>query len=198
MESVKMNDVSSVTCQYVGKPGVESVFVDGRYTMTCFDSQGNMKWQEEFDNIVTAEGKKHLLDHGLAGAASAVTSRMLLITSGSPVAGDTYATHAGFVEFGNIAARGTPSWSAATGADAVSKSTSANVSFSINAGTSVNVTGCGIVLVVGTVGNLGVVSDTATSNAKLYSAGAFTTGGTKVVSNGDTLTVGYTANINAG
>ena len=193
-----MLDRASASCIYGAKDNGEHVMVDGRYKMTCVGPDGALKWEEEFDNIVTAQGKAHLLDHGLAGPATAVAVRMLLITSGTPVAGDTYATHAGFTEFTHIAALGTPSWSASSGADAVTKATSANVSFNINAGSGVNVTGCGIVLVVGTVGNLGVVGDTATSGAKLYSAGAFTTGGTKVVSNGDTLNVGYTASISAG
>jgi hypothetical protein len=115
---------------------------------------------------------------------------MSFITSGTPVNGDTYATHAGFVELGSgvIASRGTPSFSAATGG---AKSTSAAVSASvIGTGT---VTGVAINLIVGAVGNLGVVADTATANAILYSAGLF--GSSKSVSNGDTLNVTYSSTL---
>jgi hypothetical protein len=48
----------------------------GRYTAECLDANGNVKWSEEFDNLVTTEGKNHLLNHGIAGPATAVNSRM--------------------------------------------------------------------------------------------------------------------------
>ena len=87
-----------------------------------------------------------------------------------------------------MAARGTPSLgSAASG----TKSTSSAVAFSIiGTGT---ITGAALNLVAGTVGNLGVVGDTATSNAKLYSAGLFSV--SKSVSNGDTLNVTYSSTL---
>ncbi len=168
--------------------------VDGYYHVVCHDADGNLKWEDTIKNLVTSQGKRHLLDHGLAGPATAVNTRLSLITSGSPVVGDTYATHAGFTEFTNIAARGTPSWSAAATTTTTDKATSAAVAFSINAGTNVNVIGCALNLIVGAVGNLGVISDTATANAILYSAGTFTT---KTVSSGDTLNVTYTAQLAA-
>lgn len=162
----------------------------GRYRAECFDANGNLKWVEEFDNLVTTQGKNHLLDHGLAGPATAVNVRMSYITSGTPVIGDTYATHAGFTELGSgvIAARGTPSFSAASGGV---KQTSAAVSASI-VGTG-SVTGVAINLIVGAVGNLGVVADTATSGAILYSAGLFAVA--KSVSSGDTLNVTYSTTL---
>jgi hypothetical protein len=115
---------------------------------------------------------------------------MSFITSGTPVVGDTYASHAGFTELGSgiIAARGTPSFSASS---AGVKSTSSAVSASvIGTGT---VTGVAINLVVGAVGNLGVVADTATSGGILYSAGLF--GSSKSVSSGDTLNVTYSTTL---
>ena len=164
--------------------------VSGQYTAECLDATGKVKWVEKFDNLVTTQGKNHLLDNGLAGPATAVAVRMSLITSGTPVIGDTYATHAGIVELGSgiIAARGTPSFSAAS---AGVKGTSAAVSYSvIGTGT---VTGSAINLVVGAVGNLGVVADTATSGGILYSAGIFAVA--KSVSSGDTLNVTYSSTL---
>ena len=162
----------------------------GHYTAECFDASGNLNWNESFDNLVTTQGKNHLLDNGLAGPASAVAARMSFITSGTPVVGDTYATHAGFTELGSgvIATRGTPSFSvAAAGVKQTSSAVSASI---IGTGT---VTGVAINVVVGTVGNLGVVADTATANAILYSAGLF--GASKSVSNGDTLNVTYSTTL---
>ncbi len=168
----------------------EGMEVEGRYSVECMDALGNLKWTEHFDNLVTTQGKDHLLNHGLAGPATAVVSRMSFITSGTPVIGDTYATHAGFAELGSgvIAARGTPAWSASSGGV---KATSAAVSASIiGTGT---VTGVAINVIVGAAGNLGVVADTATASAILYSAGTF--GVSKSVSNGDTLNVTYSTTL---
>lgn len=173
-----------------GSGHTDNMEVSGHYRAECFDAQGNLKWVEDFDNLVTTQGRNHLLDHGLTGPATAVNTRMSFITSGTPVAGDTYATHAGFTELGAgvIATRGTPSFSAASGGV---KQTSVAVSASIiGTGT---VTGVAINLIVGAVGNLGVVGDTATANAILYSAGLF--GTSKSVSSGDTLNVTYSTTL---
>ena len=189
MNTAKTQDIlgASVTR---GSSQSEQMEVFGRYRAECLDAQGNVKWIEDFDNLVTTQGKDHLLNHGLSGPATAVAVRMSFITSGTPVIGDTYATHAGFTELGSgvIAARGTPSFSASS---AGVKATSAAVSSAI-IGTG-SVTGVAINLVVGTVGNLGVVADTATSGGILYSAGLF--GTAKSVSNGDTLNVTYSSTL---
>lgn len=169
---------------------METMSVHGRYSVTCLGKDGSVKWTENFDNLVTTEGKNHLLNNGLAGPATAVNVRMSLITSGTPVVGDTYATHAGFTELGAgvVAARGTPTFNAAS---AGSKATSTAVAFSvIGTGT---VTGCAINAIVGAVGNLGNVADTATAGGILYSAGLF--GSSKSVSNGDTLNVTYSTSL---
>lgn len=162
----------------------------GRFHGELLSATGELKWEGSFDNLITTQGKNHLLDHGLAGPASAVAVRMSLITTGTPVVGDTYSTHGGFTELSNtvVSARGTPTFSAAS---ANVKATSSAVSFSIvGAGT---ITGAAINLVVGTVGNLGVVADTATASAILYSAGLF--GASKIVTPGDTLNVTYSSTL---
>ncbi len=169
---------------------INEMMVLGRYSVECLGSDGNIKWSEEYDNLVTTQGKNHLLDNGLAGPATAVATRMSLIASGTPVIGDTYATHAGFAELGSgvVAVRGTPAYSASSGGV---KATSSSVSFSI-VGTG-TITGSAINLVVGTVGNLGVVADTATSGGILFSAGLF--GSSKSVTSGDTLNVSYSCTL---
>lgn len=191
MNVAKSNDVlgASVTR---GSGQSDQMEVIGHYRAECLDAQGNVKWVEDFDNLVTTQGKNHLLDHGLAGPASAVTTRMSFINN-SPtpaiVIGDNYQTHGGFTELGSgvIATRGTPSYSAAS---AGAKATSAAVSASV-IGTGV-VAGVAINLAVGTATNLGTVADT-TAGYILYSAGTFATA--KSVSNGDTLNVTYTTTL---
>lgn len=173
-----------------GSSVIEDVSTLGKFRAELYDANGNLKWEEDFNNLVTTQGRNHLLDHGLSGPATAVNVRMSLITSGTPVVGDTYATHAGFTELSNtvVASRGTPTFSAAS---ANVKSTSTAVSFSV-IGTG-NITGAAINLVVGTVTSLGTVNDTAQSGGILYSAGLF--GASKSVTSGDTLNVTYSSTL---
>ena len=177
---------------------METMEIQGQYTAVCLDQNGNEKWTEKWDNLVTTQGRNWLLDvtliPGSAGSGASPANmffRMSLITSGAPVAGDTYASHAGFVELPNtvVAARGSPQFAAAA---AGVKATSSAVSFAIiGTGT---ITGAAInVLNATSVGNLGNAVDTATANAVLYSAGIFA--GSKSVTAGDTLNVTYSTTL---
>jgi hypothetical protein len=170
----------------------EKAEAHGRYHVECIGPDGEVKWSEEFDNLVTTVGKNLALDTFLAGSAYTVTGPYLgLINTNANLAavGDTMASHATWLEVGATnapaytAPRKTLAWSAASGG---SKITSAAASFAItSAGT---VGGC--FLVFGT----GALSTIDNTGGVLYSAGAFT-GGSKTVSNGDTLNVTYTASL---
>lgn len=145
-------------------------------------------------NLVTTVGKNLLLDTFLAGSAYTTTGPYLGLigavsyTTG-PAAGDTMASHGGWTESGGTnaptytAPRKTLAFSAASGG---SKATSTAASYAITSGTNVVIKGCFLVL------GSGAVSTIDSTVGTLYSAGAFT-GGDKTVSNGDTLTVSYTA-----
>ena len=149
------------------------------------------KWAEECPNVVTTVGKNYALDGYLQTAVTIVGPYMGLINTNASAAvvGDTMASHAGWLEVGTAnaptytAPRKTAAWSAASGG---AKALSAALSFAI--GSSGTVGGC--FLVLGT-GALSTIDNTA---GVLYSAGAFT-GGSKTVSNGDTLNVSYTASL---
>lgn len=152
------------------------------------------KWEEPaFENIVTTVGKNLALDTFLAGSGYGVTGPyMFLINANASAAviGDTMTSHAGWLEVGGAnaptytAPRKTCAWSAAS---AGAKALSAALSFAITSGPA-NVGGCGIVF------GTGATSTIDSTGGTLYSAGAFT-GGTKSVSNGDTLNVTYTASL---
>jgi len=199
MNVTKSQDVigASVTR---GSTQSDQMEVIGRYRAECLDAQGNVKWVEDFDNLVTTEGKNFLLDTvfiaGSAGTGTLTSTsmffRMAFIgTNTTALATMTYAIPT-YTEIANtvITARGSPTFSAAS---AGAKSTSAAVSASI-AGAGGTVYGVSIVaLNAAAVGNLGVVADTATSGAKLYSMGLFASA--KVVSSGDTLNVTYTTTL---
>lgn len=189
MNNAKTQDLATASVERRARMDNE-MEVSGQFYVECIAPDGTIKWFSHFNNLVTTQGKNHLLDNGLAGPATAVNVRMSAITSGTPVVGDTYASHGGFTELGSgvIATRGTPSFSGASGGV---KQTSSAVSFSIvGSGT---VTGVAINVIVGAVGNLGVVGDTGTAGAILYSAGLF--GSSKSVSNGDTLNVTYSTTL---
>lgn len=70
------------------------------YHVEAFDPQGNLKWTEDFDNLVVNEGLDDSLDKHLKG--SAYTAAWYVgLTDGTPTpaAGDTITgTHAGWVE----------------------------------------------------------------------------------------------------
>lgn len=157
----------------------------GHYTVECRDAAGNLKWSDGFDNLVTTAGKNDALDKYLAGSAYTAAWYLGLIGSASyttgPAAGDTSATHGGWVEAQGYSqgTRPTASFSAASGG---SKALSSAAVFSINADTTIK--GCFLITNSTKGGTTGI----------LYSAGLFTAGD-KVVQNGDTLNVSYTASL---
>lgn len=166
----------------------------GVYTVTCEgDCGGTGGWTDTINNTVTTVGKNLALDTYLAGSSYTVTGPyMLLISSASYSAisaADTMSSHSGWLEAGNANAptysgnRKTAAWSSASSG---SKSLSAGLAFSIT-GTG-TVKGCALVFGSGASATVDNTSGT------LYSAGLFT-GGDKALSNGDTLTVTYTASL---
>jgi len=166
---------------------IESMNAKGRYLVECIGADGEVKWNDTIENLVTTVGKNLALDTILAGSAYTAAVVMGLKGVGTAVIGDTQASHASWLEVGLANAptytgpRKTPSFSAAS---AGSKVTSAAVSFAITG--SGTVAGCFI--------NLAGSSTIDNTTGTLYSAGDFT-GGSKTVANGDTLNVTYTASM---
>ncbi|CAB4122802.1 hypothetical protein UFOVP32_71 [uncultured Caudovirales phage] len=161
----------------------EQAIATGRYTVECRDAQGDLKWSEDIENIVVTEGKNLALDVFLGGSAAPAWYLGLVNGATTPTfaAADTMASHAGWTESAAYAAatRPAPTWSAAaTG----SKSTT-TVSYAINATATI----AGVFLATN--------STKSGTTGTLYSAGAFTTGGTKTVGDGDTLNVTYTGSL---
>jgi hypothetical protein len=161
----------------------EGVKPAGRFYMEHW-RDGELLHTEHFDNLWTDVGKKFVLDTMLATAGTAPTAMHIgLKLTGTAVAADTMASHASWTEATVIAARGTLTFSASSGTGSVSRATSANTSFAITGGATIF--GAFIVL-----NGTSTVSNTT---GTLFSAGDFS--GSRVVINGDTLTVGYTATL---
>lgn len=173
---------------------MEALDVLGRFNMVCRDKYGNIKWDVDYDNLITDLGKNYMLNAALDGA-TIVGPFMGLISAVSyttgPAAGDTSASHGGWLEAGSANA---PTYTAPRktcvflAAATKSKTLSAGLVFAITAGTNVVVKGSAIWL------GSGAVSTIASTAGVLYAAGVFS-GGDKTVSSGETLTVSYTNTI---
>ena len=78
--------------------------LEGKYTLTCRDENGNLKWEDVIENTVVDVGKKHILDTMFGTGAYTPTGPFMGLISGvgwsSVAAGDTMGTHAGWYECG--------------------------------------------------------------------------------------------------
>ncbi len=166
----------------------EGAELHGTYHCVCRDKDGNIKWEDDAENLVTTAGKNLALDTILAGSAYTVTGPYLGLINGSAssaVIADVMTSHAAWLEVGATnapaytAPRKTVAWSAAASG---SKASTGTYTFAFTSGGTVG----GCFLVLGT-GALSTIDNTA---GTLYSAGAFT-GGSKVVAASDSLTVTY-------
>ena len=163
----------------------DSMSIHGTYHAVCYDIAGNIKWEDDIENLVTTVGKNSTLDTILGNVAAGAVV-MGLKGTGTAVVADTQASHASWLEVGLANAptysgnRPTPSFSAAS---AGSKATSSAVSFSMTStGT---VAGCFI--------NIGGSATKDSTTGVLFSAGDFSS--SKSVVNGDTIAVTYTATL---
>lgn len=192
MTTEKANADSCADASVV-KGHAEAAEAHGTYYVECIGPDGNVKWTDVIDNTVATVGKNLALDTYLAGSAYTVVGPFMGLISSTSfsaiVAGDTMASHAGWLEAGNAnaptytAPRKTAAWSAASSG---SKALSAALSFAI--------TGTGTVKGCFMAFGSGAVSTIDSTAGTLYSAGLFT-GGDKVVANLDTLNVSYTASL---
>jgi hypothetical protein len=173
--------------------GAESVGIEGHYHVVCRDADGNIKWEDEFPNLVNAGGKQLMLDTLLSGTSYTTVGPYLGLISGTGLtfaASDTLASKS-WTEFtnytvGGSAVRGTASFSSATSSGA----TPTNVTTKTASAITYTITGGG-----GTVGGCFLVTGSGASSTQgntsgtLYSAGAF--GTAKVTTAGDTVSVTY-------
>jgi hypothetical protein len=193
-ELSNFGDHAEVTMQS-NVAGSESVGIEGCYHVVCRDADGNIKWEEEFPNLVNAVGKELMLDTLLrtSGTYTTVGPFLGLISGASPTfaAADTMTSHGGWTEFinytvGGSAVRGTAVFTASTSTG----TTPSNVTTCAAAAITYTITGAG-----GTVGGCflvtgsGAVSTQNSTAGTLYSAGAFATA--KVTTAGDTVSVTY-------
>lgn len=170
---------------------VEKVKAGGVFTVQCFDDQGNFKWEAKSPNLVVNGGLKEMNDQFFTGSGYTAAWHLGLYGAGAtntPAAGDTMASHVGWVEVTDYsqATRPVCSFGAATTADPSVISNSASVAvFSINATT--------------TVGGAFLTSDNTKDGTTgiLFSAADFETPGDRAVVSGDVLNVTYQFSLDA-
>jgi hypothetical protein len=162
----------------------------GIFKITCFDANGNLKWEEQFHNLVVNVGLQDLNTKYFTGSGYTAAWFLGLVDGGTTptyAAGDTLASHAGWTELtpgttysGN---RKSVTFGTATTADpsVITNSASPSV-FNVIASATV----AGAFLTSASSGTSGI----------LFSEGNFT-GGNKIVANGDTVNVTYTFNADA-
>jgi hypothetical protein len=182
-----------------GAQHAETFGIQGFYEVKCYDAEGNLKWEDNAPNLVTAVGKQALFDFYFGatgtGGGTASGANYLGLCGGTATyaAADTMASHT-WTEVGGTNApaytgnRQSLTWSAATSSgttpsNVTSKTVSAANTFAMTSSGTVN--GC----FINSGASASATKDTTTG--VLYSAGNFT-GGSKTVANGDSLAVTYT------
>ncbi len=167
----------------------------GYYKAECYDKDGNLKWSDYINNVVTDQGRNHMLGVNFRAVTQVTAWYIGLISSvkgannyAAAANTDTQASHSNWAyangnnapQFSQTSLRQITFAAAATKAIASSNATV----FSITSSGTVK----GAFLT--TNPNKGD-GDSGSTTGFLYSAGTFT-GGDKVVQNGDTLNVSYT------
>jgi hypothetical protein len=174
-----------------GSGASETSQAGGVYRIECHDAQGQLKWAGESHNLVVNAGLQDMNTKYFTGSGYTAAWYLGVYGSGStndPAAGDTMASHAGWVEvvaYSN-ATRPACSFGTATTADpSVITNALSPAIYNIN-GTAV-------------IGGAFLTSDNTKSGTTgvLFSAADFASPGDRSVVSGDTLTVTYTFSLDA-
>jgi predicted secreted protein len=170
----------------------EGMGIEGFYKVECRDAQGNLKWDEEFPNLVVAVGKELLLDTLLrtSGTYTTVGPFLGLINNSTSFAATDTMSSKTWTELttytvGGSAVRGTAVFAAASS----SGTTPSNVTTSTATAITYTMTGSATVYGCFLVTGTGAVSTISSTAGTLYSEGNFSTA--KTVTSGDTVTVTY-------
>jgi hypothetical protein len=191
MPTIAKSSMSEAIQAGVTKParGQEQAGFGGVFKVTCVDAEGNLKWEDEFHNLVVNEGLQDLNTKYFKGATYTAAWFLGLVTgpgSGTTfAAGDTLATHAGWTEY--------TAYSGTRKAVTFGTATLADPSVISNSGSSSQFV---ITAPGGTIGGAFLCSVTSGTSGILFSAGDFT-GGDKIVAATDTINVTYTFSADA-
>jgi len=175
----------------------ENVAADGYYHVVCRDVNGNIKWEDGFENQVVQQGKILAMNNTFFSATAIVGPYLGLIgTYTGFSATDTWSSHTDWTEFtaytisGSLAQRPVAVFTTATGNNSTAAGTNivssaANAVTYTIAGAGGTVNGCFLL-----TGTGATAAFTNTTSGTLWSAGLFSVG--KITTAGDTVTVTYT------
>ncbi len=155
-----------------------SVKASTHYKVECRDKHGKLKWVDEFDNIVVTVGLNKLLDATFKTGLTTPAWYVGLKGTGTMVAGDTMASHAGWSEIVPYSDSTRPAFTPGTISSGSVDNTASKAVFNINATSTVY--GC-------------FLADNSTKSGTtgiLYGGGDFAS--PRSVINGDTLNVSIT------
>jgi hypothetical protein len=188
----KANGTDKVACNVQKGTGAsEGIKGGGVFTVTCFDKDGNLKWEAKSPNLVVNVGLQDMNTKYFSGSGYTAAWYIGLYgaaATNDPAAGDTMSSHAGWTEVTDYsqATRPAATFGTATTADpSVIDNTGSPAVFSINGTT--------------TVGGAFLTSDNTKSGTSgtLFSAADFQSPGDRSVVNGDTLNVTYEFSLDA-
>ena len=155
----------------------ENAQMSTAYTIECVGADGQVKWSEDFHNLVTTAGLNDLLTQYFKG--SAYTAAFYVgVTGATPTfaAGDTMSSHGGWTESSAYSQATRPALTLGTVSSGSIDNSASKAQFSIN-GTA-------------TIGGAFIATNSTKggTTGTLYGGGAFTEGNRSVVS-GDTINV---------
>ena len=160
-----------------------AVKVSQRYRVECHDRLGNLKWVEEFDNLVVTAGRNKYLDATLKTGLAAPLWYVGLKDTGTPDPADTMASHASWATITPYSNATDPAWTPGTISGGSVDNSGSKAVFNINA--TDDVYGA-------------FMKDNNTkggATGTLLGAGDF--GAPRAVESGDTLSVTVTCSISA-
>ena len=173
------------------KTASDSVRAHGVFSVQCFDSEGNLKWEAESNNLVVNVGLQDMNAKYFTGSAYTATWYLGLYGAGAsntPAAADTMSSHAGWTEVTTYsnATRPACTFGTPTTADpSVATNSASPAVFNINGSA--------------TFGGAFLTSNNTKGGTTgiLFSAADFAAPGDRVMVSGDTLNVTYTFNLDA-
>lgn len=190
LEKARSSDLALAGVVAGGKSG-STAKGGGVFKVVCQDKEGNTKWEAESHNLVVNVGLQDMNTQYFTGSGYTAAWYLGLYgaaATNDPAAGDTMASHAGWVEVTDYsqATRPACTFGTATTADpSVIDNSGSPATFSIN-GTTV-------------VGGAFLTSDNTKGGTTgvLFSAADFGSPGDRSVVSGDTLIVTYTFSLDA-
>lgn len=146
------------------------------YTVECVGPDGEVKWSETFENLVTTAGKNDIVDKYFKGSGYSAAWYLGLCGAGTKAVGDTLASHSGWSEVNPYSGN----------RPAITFGTTSGGS---NTATAVSFTITGTATVAGAF----IASAASGTSGTLYSAGDF--GASRSVLAGDQLNVTMTVSV---